>query len=157
MKKILFLIPVLLLAFTLMAQPPKVKADKGTVFGEKLNEKKAVPVETLAETLTAPGMSKELVVSGKVTEVCTVQGCWIRMQTKDGSMLVKMKDHAFLVPLAVNGKTIAVEGVASFTETPVETLRHYAEDAGKSKEEIAKITEPKKEIVFTATGLKVLD
>jgi len=35
-------------------------------------------------------------------------------------------------------------------------LRHFAEDAGKTKNEIAEITEPKKEIVFQATGIKVL-
>jgi hypothetical protein len=40
--------------------------------------------------------------------------------------------------------------------TPVKELQHYAEDAGKSKEEIAKITEPKKEIVMNAKGILVL-
>jgi hypothetical protein len=157
MKKIFLFIPAVLFAFVLIAQPPSVKADKGAIFGQKLNEKKAVPADVLAKTLTEPGMSKDLIVSGKVTEVCTMQGCWIKMQTNEGAMMVKMKDHAFLVPLALNGKTVAVQGTAVFTETPVETLRHYAEDAGKSEEEIAKITAPKKEIVFTATGLKVLD
>lgn len=60
-------------------------------------------------------------------------------------MLIKMKDHAFLVPLSMNGKTIVAEGTATLKETSVEMLRHYAEDAGKSKEEIAAIKEPKKE------------
>ena len=35
-------------------------------------------------------------------------------------------------------------------------LKHYAEDAGKSKEEIAAITEPKKEITMQAKGILVL-
>ena len=35
-------------------------------------------------------------------------------------------------------------------------LKHYAEDAGKSKEEIATIKEPKKEIVLQAKGILVL-
>jgi hypothetical protein len=38
------------------------------------------------------------------------------------------------------------------TETDVKTLRHYAEDQGKSKEEVEAITAPKKEITFEATG-----
>lgn len=153
----MIVIPAVFFAFILLAQPPEVKASKGTIFGQKLNEKNAVSADALSQTLTEPGMIKELVVLGKVSEVCTVQGCWVRMETKEGSMLVKMKDHAFLVPLALKGKKVAVEGTAAFTETSVETLRHYAEDAGKPEDEIAKITEPKKEIVFTATGLKVLD
>ena len=78
------------------------------------------------------------------------------METKEGSFLVKMKDHSFLVPVAMEGKIVVAEGVATFKETSVEQLRHFAEDAGKSKEEIALITEPKKEIVFQATGIKVL-
>jgi hypothetical protein len=34
--------------------------------------------------------------------------------------------------------------------------KHYAEDAGKSKEEIEAIKEPKKEIVLQAKGILVL-
>jgi hypothetical protein len=39
--------------------------------------------------------------------------------------------------------------------TSVAELQHYAEDAGKSKEEIAKITEPKLELTFVADGVIV--
>jgi hypothetical protein len=70
--------------------------------------------------------------------------------------MIKMKDHAFLVPLIMNGKTIVAQGLATFKETSVDMLKHYAEDAGKTKEEIAKITEPKKEISMLANGILVL-
>ena len=40
--------------------------------------------------------------------------------------------------------------------TSIEQLRHFAEDGGKSKEEIAKIKEPRKEIVMQAKGILVL-
>ena len=156
MKKILILIPSLLFVVVLMAQPPKVAADKGAVFGNKVTEEGAVSADLLAENLNTAGQSKEVKVTGIVTEVCKAEGCWVRMQTKTGSMLVKMKDHAFLVPVALEGKTIVADGVATFKETTVAQLRHFAEDAGKSKEEIEKITEAKKEIVFQATGIKVL-
>ncbi len=156
MKKIIALFPVLLFSIILMAQPPKVPADKGTIFGAKLTEEAAVPVDLLAENLTTPGQTKEVKITGKVIEVCKAEGCWVRVETKTGSILVKMKDHAFLVPVALEGKTIAADGVATFKETTVAQLKHFAEDAGKSKEEIAKIKEPKKEIVFQATGIKVL-
>jgi hypothetical protein len=78
------------------------------------------------------------------------------MQTSGGPMMIKMKDHAFLVPLIMNGKTIVAQGLATFKETSVDMLKHYAEDAGKTKEEIAKITEPKKEISMLANGILVL-
>ena len=37
------------------------------------------------------------------------------------------------------------------------TQRHYAEDAGKSKEEIEKITEPKIAYTFLADGVLIGD
>ena len=45
-----------------------------------------------------------------------------------------------------------INGKAFVTETPVDELRHYAEDAGKSKEEIEAITEPKEELKIIASG-----
>jgi len=40
---------------------------------------------------------------------------------------------------------------------PVAYLQHLAEDAGKSKEEIAKITEPQKQLVFNASGVQIVE
>lgn len=74
----------------------------------------------------------------------------------DGSsMRVSFKDYGFFVPKDISGKTVIVEGKATVTTTTVEELRHFAEDAGKSKEEIAKITEGKTELTFEADGVIV--
>jgi hypothetical protein len=158
MKKLIALLPALFFSFLLMAQPPQVSADKGASFGTKVaGEETAISAEVLVNNLTAEGQSKEVVIKGKIKEVCKAEGCWVRMETKDGSFLIKMKDHAFLVPVAMEGRTVLVGGTATFKETSVAQLRHFAEDAGKSAEEIAKITEPKKEIVMQATGIKVIE
>jgi hypothetical protein len=37
----------------------------------------------------------------------------------------------------------------------VEALRHYAEDGGKTADEIAAITEPEIELVFEASGVRL--
>ena len=155
MKKIFVFIPALLLAFTLLAQPPKGPADKGMTFGKKTTNEGAITASELPAKLTGAD-AVEVKVTGKVSEVCKAEGCWLRMETENGSMLIKMKDHAFLVPLSMNGKTIVVDGVATLKETSVEMLRHYAEDAGKSKAEIEAIKEPKKEITMQAKGILVL-
>jgi hypothetical protein len=96
-------------------------------------------------------------VTGTVKQVCKSEGCWLRLDdgSKDGIM-VKMKDHSFFVPKDIDGKTVYVSGKAVRKTTSVKELQHYAEDAGKSKEEIAKITEPKVEITMEATGVKVM-
>ena len=93
---------------------------------------------------------------GKVTEVCQEMGCWIKVQSEKGDTTVRMKDHSFFVPLVLSGKTFVIEGLAEEKSTSVEQLRDVATDAGKSKEEVAKITQPKKEIVVQAKGVLVL-
>ena len=50
-----------------------------------------------------------------------------------------------------------MDGFAFKEVTPVDELRHYAEDEGMSKEEIAAITEPKEELKFMASGVLLLN
>ena len=138
-----------------MAQPPKGPARAGMTFGVKTTGKGTVNTDELP-ALLAGKESTDVKVKGKVVEVCKAEGCWLRMESANGPMLVKMKDHDFFVPLAMNGKMIVAEGTATVKKTSVEMLRHYAKDAGKSKEEIAAIKEPKKEIVIEAKGILVL-
>ncbi len=155
MKKLLLFIPIFLLFISVMAQPPAGPADKGMVFGEKTTFDGAVNADDLT-ALSVNESLTELKVKGRVVEVCKAEGCWLKMQTSNGPMMIKMKDHAFLVPLIMNGKTIVAQGLATFKETSVDMLKHYAEDAGKSKEEIAAIKEPKKEMSMQASGILVL-
>lgn len=138
-----------------MAQPPKGPANKGMNFGIATTETGAINANELSSLLD-PKEPKEVKVKGKVVEVCKAEGCWLRMETAGGTMMIRMKDHKFFVPVSMQGKTIVADGTATLKETSVDMLRHYAEDAGKSKEEIAAIKEPKKEIVLQAKGILVL-
>jgi hypothetical protein len=70
--------------------------------------------------------------------------------------MIKVKDHEFAMPLDIVGKIVVAEGSAELKETSVNMLKHYAEDAGKSKEEVDKIKEPKKELLMTIKGVKVI-
>jgi len=98
--------------------------------------------------------SMEATIQGEIKEVCTNKGCWFTMELPNGeSMRVTFKDYGFFVPTNSQGFPIILKGVATMTETDVDTQRHYAEDQGRSKEEIEMITEPKREITFEATGV----
>ena len=154
MKRLL-LIPALFFAFLTMAQPPEGPAKKGMNFGVITTKEKAINPDELT-TILGDKTAVDVKVKGKVLEVCKAEGCWLKMQTANGPMMIKMKDHSFAVPLDMNGKTIVAQGTASFKEISVDMLKHYAEDAGKTKEEIAAIKEPKKEIMMQATGILVL-
>ena len=104
--------------------------------------------------------SVNVVMKAKVGEVCQAKGCWMNLvdpvASSDVSLFVKFKDYSFFVPKDIAGREVLVEGVAFKEETTVEELRHYAEDAGKSEEEIAKITQPVTEKKFMATGVVLL-
>lgn len=155
MKKILLLSVAILFAGVTMAQPPKGDANPGMTFGEKINAETAIKADELGNKL-AKENKVEVKVEGLVSQVCTAEGCWLKMKTETGNIMVKMKDHKFLVPLSMNGKTIVVKGIAEKKETSVAQLKHYAEDAGKSKDEIDAIKESKKEMVIQATGILVI-
>ena len=155
MKKLSCFVVTLFVAFCLQAQPPNIDAVSGMKFGLPVTEANAVKPADLT-SLMADTNEATVKVKGKVVEVCKAEGCWLRMETANGSMLIKMKDHKFLVPVSLTGKEIIVEGKATMKEITVDMLKHYAEDAGKSAKEIAAITEPKKEIVLHASGILVL-
>ncbi len=104
--------------------------------------------------------SVNVIVKAKVGEVCQAKGCWMNLVDTQGQsteeLFVKFKDYAFFVPKDIAGQEVLIEGVAYKEETSVEELKHYAEDAGKSAEEIAAITEPITEKKFMATGVVLL-
>jgi hypothetical protein len=95
-----------------------------------------------------------------VEEVCQKKGCWMTVHSGNAGgeeIMVRFKDYGFFVPKDLGGKKVLVEGKAFKSVIPGEDLRHYAEDAGKSEEEIMAITEPENSFQFEATGVKVLD
>lgn len=145
----------LLMSAFAMAQPPKGPVTPGSTYGAKIKSDNAMPVEKLSSTVGADA-KKAVRFQGVVTDVCVKQGCWLKIQNGSQKLMVKSKDHAWFVPSALVGKTVVIEGDAEQVITPVDELRHYAEDAGKSKKEIEAITQPKKEITVQATGLVVI-
>ena len=156
MKKI-YIFSLILIALAANAQDKeKVPAAKGVVYGNVSEEKSPVSVDDLDGKLVDNAFTGQM--KGKVVEVCKAEGCWLRLQKADGSsMMVRAKDHAFFMPENIVGKTVLVEGTASVKETSEEMRKHFAEDGGKSKEEIAKIKGPEKSVEFAAKGVKVLD
>jgi hypothetical protein len=156
MRKILLSV-LLFAALTAIAQDKeKTPAAKGVVYGVVSPENNPTTPDEIKARLVADKFEGQ--VKGKVAEVCKAEGCWIRLQRADGTtMMVRAKEHAFLMPENIVGKTVIVEGSATVKETTEEMRKHFAEDAGKSKKEIAKIKGSEKDVQFAATGVKVLD
>ena len=72
------------------------------------------------------------------------------------TLFVQFKDYGFFMPKDIAGREVVIEGQAYTEETSVADLKHFAEDAGKSEEEIAAITSPVVEKKFMASGVVLL-
>lgn len=125
-------------------------------YGKEITAENAMDLKTFAaDKSSANGYTGK--VSGTVNSVCQNKGCWMKLDAGNGeTMRVSFKDYGFFVPKDLAGKSVVIEGVAEVKAISVEDQRHFAEDAGKSKEEIEAITQPKEELVFVADGVIVL-
>ncbi len=153
MKKII-LLTLVFISTQVVAQV--VPAEKGGIYGLVINETNTISIVELEKQLQT---EKQFAgkVKGKVVSICQEEGCWTKLANADGgNIMIRFKDHKFFVPKEINGKEVVLDGFAKKSITSVKILKHYAQDAGKSDEEIAKITEPKNEIIFTASRVMVL-
>ena len=97
-------------------------------------------------------------LEGEIISTCPKKGCWIEMKIDDKDVFVKFKDYGFFVPKSgMEGKKAIIQGLASIDTVSVKDLKHYAEDAGKSKSEIEKIISPEIKISFLAEGVIIKD
>lgn len=153
---------VSLLASLFMAcgseQPADTTAQTGQPqsFGEAITTDGAVSMTEMVGKLQGVD-SVKVKVKGKVESVCQVKGCWVNLHDDQaGDVFVKFKDYAFFLPKDIAGREIVMDGYAFRETTSVEDLKHYAEDEGKTKEEIEAITQPKEELKFMASGVLLL-
>ena len=124
------------------------------LFGEEFGMKDYQGVHQLAEKMKDADDKVDMQLKVNVKEVCSKKGCWMTVDMPDSTeMMVRFKDYGFFVPLDAGGKTCVMSGFAYHDTISVDDRRHYAEDAGKSEEEIAEITEPEVLVAFEATGV----
>ena len=122
-------------------------------YGQKISPDDAMnPQQFLAAMENKDSLDVKL--KAKIITCCKKKGCWMDVDLENGSsMKVRFKDYEFFVPKNADGKVCVIEGRAKMETIDVATLKHYAEDAGKSEKEIAAITEPEKGFSFLANGV----
>ena len=139
------------------AQPPAGDAKPGDWYGKEITTAGAINAADLPAKLLGDN-TIQTKVKAKVLDVCSAKGCWMKVAINDTIQgFVKMKNYGFFVPLAAKGKTVVIDGDAKIKTTTIEELRHYAEDAKKSKKEIKAITKPEREVRFIASGIVVAE
>jgi len=91
---------------------------------------------------------------GEVTSCCQHSGCWMDMEMTGKEVVnITFEEGAFTIPKDAKGKKAIVEGIAYREVIPVETLKNWARDEGKSEEEIEKITQAAMNYSLIAKGV----
>jgi hypothetical protein len=174
MKKILSL-TVLILAFSVaaFAQDSMGKMDKMDKSPTENDKTEAIPTNgflkrgaplgnskkvSLAKVLADPSKfaGKAVRVEGVIVRSCTMEGCWMQLApSKDAqSVMVKMKDHAFFIPLQAAGATAKAEGVFTVKTLSKEEVKHMVDEDGAKFDNINKdgtVTQ----VSFEATGVEL--
>lgn len=126
------------------------RTEKMTSYGAGVKSKARMP---LAQAVAEKKFNTSIALTATVAEVCQVKGCWMILVDGDTKVRVTFKDYGFFMPKNLAGTKVVVEGVLSEEVLSEKDARHYAEDAGKSKAEIAKIKGDQREMGFEATGV----
>lgn len=118
---------------------------------------KAVSVDKVLEVNKKMMEPTEFTFKAELVEICSKAGCWVNVDAGNGeTFMVRFKDH-FTIPPGTEPGTMAYFHGTAFNDTvSVDMLQHFAEDAGKSQEEIDKITEPSFQLGFTADGIVLI-
>lgn len=165
MKKILFILTLSFVAFSCKnektEEKPFAEVEEIAVnyqsFGDEITDEGVLTKTEMIEKYNSlkPGDTVNVKFASTVKDVCQKKGCWMNLDMNDAEAMVRFKDYGFFMPKDIAGQEIIVNGKAFIEEMSVEDQRHYAEDGGKSAEEIAAITEVKRTLAFEADGVLI--
>ena len=125
-------------------------------FGMEIEDKVTHSYEDVFE-LVQTGVVENIILDGIIVQTCAKKGCWMDVEMAEGdTMMVRFKDYGFFVPKegAEDLRTV-MHGTAKMDTISVDLLRHYAEDAGETEDEIMQITEPRFVLEFIADGVLI--
>ena len=147
MKKI-FLVSILVVLFN-----TSYSQNNEGFFGEKFSITELEEYVSVRENIYDKS-NYNVIIEGEILSSCPMKGCWMKIRAEKDTILVRFKDYGFFVPKAeIEGDKAIINGKMSIETLSVDLLRHYAEDAGKSKDEIEKITKPEVSLTFLADGV----
>jgi len=81
-------------------------------------------------------LGEEVLISGEITEVCPMRGCWINVKDPEtgSNIRIKVTDGKIVFPLSAKGKHVDIQGKFAkleFTEAQAKKWRiHLAEEQG---------------------------
>ncbi|MCS6873066.1 MAG: DUF4920 domain-containing protein [Pyrinomonadaceae bacterium] len=170
MRKLIILVTILFgfsLGFTqeTIEKKKPTEADKVANFDERGFIKRGAPIGdakkvSLGELIKKPEKysNQTVLVEGLIVRSCKKEGCWAELapiqRGKSQSVRVKMKDHAFFIPLQSEGLLAKVQGRVIVKVLSKEQVKHMIEEDGARFEKInpdGTVTE----ITFEADGIEL--
>ena len=117
----------ILLSAVLLACAGLAHAGEPARYGAPLPATAAIPVsEAVAAFDQHAGKPQRY--SGRITDVCQAQGCWMVLEDNGQTARVMFADHAFLVPKDSVGRA-EVHGVLSRKQLTPAQVKHLQEDS----------------------------
>lgn len=124
-------------------------------YGDKIDQANLITGNELVDLLQEED-SVWVSLKSKIVTNCQSSGCWMDLDLGNNKTVkVTFKDYAFFIPIDSEGKKATIEGFAKKEIISVDLLKHYAEDEGKSQEEIDAITESELAYTFEAIGVRI--
>jgi len=114
-------------------------------FGAPMPAGEAVPLRAALEAGAGDAPVK---LTGRITEVCQKEGCWLVLADGDHFARVKMAGHAFFVPKDASGAA-AVFGMLEEIDVPAAEAAHLREDGATAP--------AAREFRIEATSVELLD
>lgn len=165
-----FLVPIFVAAFSIGALGQEIAAVRPT---EK-DRTEAIPSHGFLKRGAAIGRAKRVslakvfndpakyadrpvLVVGMIVRSCRMEGCWAELAVDDGgkqSVRVKMKDHAFFIPLNAAGSFARAEGTFSVKTLSKAEVDHLVNDDG-ARFENRNADGGVNELSFVATGIEL--
>lgn len=128
------------------------KSEYGLV---KVNESEAISVADVVAQMDRSVTPHSFTIKAPLSAVCQNAGCWVQVPKPDGKpLMIRFKNHFTIPPSTPQGTEAFIHGMAYWDTVSVKALRHFAEDAGKSLEEINKINQPEFKLNFEGDGIK---
>jgi hypothetical protein len=139
-------------------------ADKQANFDSKGMIKRGAALSSKAEKVSLAKVmenpskyaGKTVQVEGVIVRSCKMEGCWAELapDANSKSVRVKMKDHAFFIPLQSAGFKAKADGVFTVKTLTKEQVDHMIKDDG-AKFENRNADGTVTEISFEAAGIEL--
>ena len=168
--KLFINLAIIILAFSFSAfaqemkdKPQPTEADKTAAIPSDSYLKRGAPIGraekvSLEKALKEPAkfVGKTVLVEGVIVRSCKMEGCWaeLAVSKEAKSVRVKMKDHAFFIPLDSAGAMARAEGVFTVKILSKAQVDHMIEEDG-AKFDNRKADGTVSEVSFEATGIEL--